>query len=89
MRRFIEGTDRGQSTLFPDAWKTGSTRIIPFGSSTSLSAASAWRSWDLTGSLPKQPGALRLTEGVVPRHGRPGFQSAGGAPIWRCLIRLE
>ena len=32
MRRFVEGTDRGQSTLFPECLeKTGSTRIIPFG----------------------------------------------------------
>jgi hypothetical protein len=31
MKRFIEGTDRGQSTLFPNAWKTGLMTIIRFG----------------------------------------------------------
>jgi hypothetical protein len=31
MRRFVEGVDRGQRTLLPNAWMIGSTRIIRFG----------------------------------------------------------
>jgi hypothetical protein len=30
MKRFVEGVDRGQSTLFPEAWMIGSTRTIRF-----------------------------------------------------------
>jgi hypothetical protein len=31
MKRFVEGTDRGQSTLFPECLVIGSTRTIRFG----------------------------------------------------------
>jgi hypothetical protein len=30
MKRFVEGVDRAQSTLFPNAWTTGSARRVPF-----------------------------------------------------------
>ena len=31
MRRFVEGIDRGQTTLFPECLEIGSTRTIRFG----------------------------------------------------------
>ena len=59
MRRFIEGTDRGQSTLFPEIledWIGGDNpvRVIEF-----LSTDSIWRSFGSMELLPKSPGGLR------------------------------
>ena len=31
MKRFVEGVERTQSTLFPSGWKTGSVTTIRFG----------------------------------------------------------
>ena len=59
MRRFVEGTDRGQSTLFPECledWidEDNPVRVIDvFVDELDLA------SLGLTGSIRKQPGGLR------------------------------
>jgi hypothetical protein len=53
MKRFVEGTDRGQGTVFPECledWidenhsRSGDRRFVD---------ELDWRHWDLTGSLPR------------------------------------
>ena len=63
MKRFVEGTDRGQATLFPECladWieENNAVQVID-----ALLTNSIWRSWDLMGSLPRRPGDLR----IIPR----------------------
>jgi hypothetical protein len=64
MAGFIEGVDRGQSTLFPESgWRTGSARII-----SSASSIFSSMSWICRG----------LASSARPRHGRggPGYHPA-------------
>ncbi len=45
MKRFVEGTDRGQSTLFPERLEDWIDENNPVQSSTSLLTSSIWQSW--------------------------------------------
>ena len=60
MKRFVEGLDRGQSTLLPECledWigEDNPVRVIDVLSRNSIRAG-----WDLTASLPRQPAGLRI-----------------------------
>ena len=61
MRRFVEGTNRGQRPrCFLNAWKTGSTRTIRFRSLTSLSMSLIWPSLGSAGLNLRQLAGLRI-----------------------------
>ena len=63
MRRFVEGVDRGQTTLFLEYLESWIGGTIRFAWSMSSSKNSIWPSSGLVGSIPKQPADPR----IIPR----------------------
>jgi hypothetical protein len=60
MKRFVEGLDRGQSTLFPECLADWIDENNPVQVIDVFVDNSIWRSWDLMGLLPRQPGGRRI-----------------------------
>ena len=60
MKRFVEGTDRGQSTLFPECLEDRIDENNPARVIDVFVMNLAWSSLDLTVSLPRLPAGLRI-----------------------------
>ncbi len=60
MKRFVEGTDRGQTTLFPECLADWIDENNPVQVIDVFVDGLIWPSWDLTGSRPRQPVGLRI-----------------------------
>ena len=60
MRRFVEGVDRGQRTLFPECLEDWIDEAIRFERSTPLLRNSTSRAWGSMGSLPRRRGGLHI-----------------------------
>ena len=60
MRRFVEGTDRGQSTLFPECLEDWIDEDNPVRVIDVFVEELIWASLALAGSIRKQPVGLRI-----------------------------
>ena len=60
MKRFVEGTDRGQSTLFPECLEDWIGEDNPVRVIDVFVEDSIWPSLGLAGSILRQPAGLRI-----------------------------
>ena len=65
MRRFVEGIDRGQTTLFPECLEDWIGEDNPVRVIDAFVEELDLADWDLTGSSLRPPGGLRITVGAA------------------------
>ena len=63
MKRFVEGTDRGQTTLFPECLEDWINGDNPVRVIDALSTSSTYRDWGLMEWHPRQ----RADRRIIPR----------------------